>query len=337
MITVNEPTDIDRIADRLRVFLSDSPDAAGAVRNVARAGTGRSRDNWLFDIVTEQPDAVEPLILRTDPQGGLIATDRGVEFAVLQALETSGLPTPIARWLDKDGAVFGRPSLIMRRLPGACDYLVLRNETRPLSERRGLARELCELMSQVHSVDWKACGLGEVLTDPGPAAAQTELAAWTHILRQSALEPWPELEYAITVLGEHAPLAARTALIHADFKPGNVLLEGNQVTALLDWELAHLGDPMEDLGWVTQPLRAAEHTIVGAWEAQDLILHYELITGLPVNRAALAWWVAFSALKTAIMQLSGLRAFLEKRADQPYRPTRRVLLTVLDDVLKDLA
>lgn len=327
-------SEADEITERLRGFLADRPDARGGrVTGVARAGSGRSRDNWLFDLVTDND--VEPLILRVDPEGGLIDTDRSVEFSVLQGLERSGLPTPIGRWLDADG-ILGRPSLIMRRLPGMCDYRVLREPARSLDERIELARAFCALLAEVHAVDWQNLGLGAVLRDPGPEAARGELEQWARILRQDRLEPWPEIEYAIAVLAERAPRSTRTVLVHADFKPGNVLLDGDRITALLDWELAHLGDPLEDLGWVTQPLRAGEHTIEGAWEADDLVGHYKWTTGTSVDRAALSWWVAHAAVKTAIMQVSGLRAFVEGRADDPYRPTRRVLATMLDAVEDEL-
>lgn len=324
-------SDAERVADRLRAFLARDGVTA-RVEGVRRAGSGRSRDNWLFDLV-DGPRS-EELILRTDPAGGLIDTDRAVEFAVLRDLAGGGLPTPAARWLDADGHAFGRPSLIMERLPGECDYRVLRRESRPVEERAGLARDFCELLAAVHAVDWRARGLGATLADPGSEAARAALAGWTAILRADRLEPWPELEYAAAVLAESAPASRGTVLVHADFKPGNVLLDGGRLSALLDWELAHLGDPLEDLGWVTQPLRAGEHTIPGVWEAPDLVAHYERVRGVPVDRAALSWWVAFSTFKTAVMQVSGLRAFLEGRAEEPYRPTRRVLATLLDAVLE---
>lgn len=333
-VTTGQDTEAGRVTGLLRAFLAGRPDAAGTVDDVRRAGSGRSRDNWVFDLVDDGNR--EPLILRTDPEGGLIDTDRAVEFAVLRGLEGSGLPTPVARWLDPDGSGLGRPSLIMRRLDGVCDYRVLRTTSRPLDERLGLARTFCELLAAVHAVDWQAGGLGATLTDPGPDAARAELDRWAGVLRSDQVEPWPELEYAIAVLGERAPQSIGTALVHADFKPGNILLDGDRVTALLDWELAHLGDPLEDLGWVTQPLRAGEHTIDGAWAAADLVAHYEHATGSTVDRTALDWWVAFSAFKTAVMQVSGLRGFLEGRADEPYRPTRRVLAAVLDAVAEDL-
>jgi aminoglycoside phosphotransferase (APT) family kinase protein len=300
--------------------------------NLRPVGLGRSRENWVFDLVSpgaDGTDQIEPLIVRTDPDGGLVDTDRSTEFAVLRALEHSTLPTPAVRWLDATGEHIGRPGLVMRRASGVCDYRIV-NGPLPLDVRIDLARQFCDLLAQVHGVDWADLGLGAVLADPGPEAARFELDRWEQVLRTDQLEAYPELDLALLELRDWAPRTSRTVLVHADFKPGNILLEDNRVACLLDWELAHLGDPLEDVGWVTQPLRTREHLIAGAWEADDLIARYEQVSGTHVDRLALQWWQIFSTLKTAIMQVSGLRAFLEGRSDEPYRPNRRVLSTLLD-------
>lgn len=324
--------DASGIRDRLEAFVSaQQADGHPRIVDLHRIGVGRSRENWVFDRVTsrgEEREEREPLILRSDPEGGLVETDRGQEFALLRALEGSGLPVPRARWLDADGRWLGRPSLIMQRAPGVTDYRIL-NGDRPLGTRQSLARQFCELLAQVHLLDWQGLGIGELFHDPGDRASLAELERWEEILHRDQPEAYPELELAIVWLRERAPRSPRTVLVHADFKPGNVLLEGDRITALLDWELAHLGDPHEDLGWVTQPLRAVEHQIAGSWESADLLRHYERLTGSVVDRASVAWWVTFSTFKTAVMQVSGLRSFLESRSDEPYRPTRRVLSTLL--------
>lgn len=321
------------VAKSLTRFLTDQLKTSEfEVVDLHPIGVGRSRDNWVFDLVRHGTGATttrEPLILRCDPAGGLVDTDRSTEFALLRCLEPDDVPSPEARWLDSDGAWFGRPALIMHRLPGTCDYRLI-NGGRPLAERRALARQFCDLLAQVHAVDWRRLGLGQVLPDPGISAARYELDRWEAILRKDQLEPWPELDLAIVCLRGRAPDSARTVLVHADFKPGNILLDGDRVSALLDWELAHLGDPLEDLGWVTQPLRTAEHLIEGTWEREDLIARYLEVSGHEVDPVALDWWTTFSTFKTAVMQVSGLRAFLQGHSDQPYRPTRRVLRTLLD-------
>lgn len=89
---------------------------------------------------------------------------------------------------------------------------------------------------------------------------------------------------------------------------------------------------MEDLGWVTQPLRVREHLIAGAWERPQLLERYRRKTGFEVDPESLRWWNAFSTFKTAVMQASGLRAYIEGRAEAPYRPTAKVLSTLLDQI-----
>jgi aminoglycoside phosphotransferase (APT) family kinase protein len=147
------------------------------------------------------------------------------------------------------------------------------------------------------------------------------------------LEPQPELTLAACWLRDHAPRSARTVLVHGDFKAGNVLLDdGGGIVALLDWELAHLGDAMEDLGWVTQPLRTREHLIPGEWERSHLLARYTAAMGSPVDEASVSWWSVFATFKTAVMQCGGLRSFVEGRSNELHWPTEAVLRTLLDVV-----
>ncbi len=321
------------ISSRLESFLGErlGPSSRPRVDNVERVAVGRSRENWLFDASWQQDgvEVRESLIVRRDPLGGLLETDRAVEYAVLAALEHTAVPAPAVRWLDAHGVELGRPSLVMVREAGECDYFVLNGDW-ALSKRVELARRLCALLATVHQADWRRAGLGEVFEDPGLDAATIELARWESILRRDQLEPYPELELALRGLRATAPAAARTVLVHGDFKVGNVLLQGDIPTTLLDWELAHLGDPHEDLGWITQPLRTREHLIAGAWQRQDLLAYYEELTGWTVDHRAVRWWNALACFKTAVMQASGLRAYVEGRCDELYQPTAVVLSTLAD-------
>lgn len=304
------------------------------VGEVERVSTGLSRENWVFDLTwTDSTDGRErsrPLIVRRDPEGGLLDSDRRTEFDVLQAVEPSGIPAPRALWLDPDGAELGRPSLVMERGTGECDYFLI-NGDRPLEQRVALAERFCDLLADIHLLDWRSLGIDRVLVDPGPEAALASLDEWVATLRADQAEPLPELELIIDWLRGHAPRSARTVLVHGDFKAGNMLLdESDEVVLLLDWELTRLGDPMDDIGWITQPLRTREHLIPGAWEHEQLYERYSERTGIEIDHASVRWWNAMACFKTAVMQVTGLGSYLQDRTEIMYRLTNGCVVAAFD-------
>ena len=162
----------------------------------------------------------------------------------------------------------------MDREEGECDWFVL-NGPRPLRRVRGIAHQLCDLVASIHQSTgggsaWTRCSQIRASGRSRPSSTTGR-----SVLRTHQLEPLPELELVFGWFRGRAPTAGATVLVHGDFKPGNTLLRGDEVAVMLDWEFAHLGDPLEDLGWVTNPLRRREHIIPGAWEVDDLVGHYE--------------------------------------------------------------
>lgn len=305
---------------------------------LVRISGGLSRENWVLDAAWR--DAVGehdlPLIVRRDPAGSLLDTERREEFAVLQALESTPVAAPRALWLDEDGAVLGSPSLVMERVEGVCDWFVL-NSDRPEPVRSGLARAFLDQLVRIQQVDWRAGGLEGALRDPGVEAAAAELDRWEGVLRRVALEPVPELEIVLRWLRERARRSTRTVLVHGDFKPGNALLVGDRISAVLDWETAHLGDPLEDLGWITNPVRAKEHQIRGLWEREEIVAAYTAATGHAVDDAELTWWNVFSCWKLAVIVLTGLQEFVAGRFDRVHHsPTWlvRAMLRMIEEEIR---
>jgi aminoglycoside phosphotransferase (APT) family kinase protein len=307
---------LNDIAERLRRWLTDELEQAVRIENLRRTSAGYSRENWLFDATFETGHL--SLIARRDPAGSVLNTDRRIEATVLQALQRTDLPVPLLRWADLTGERVGRQTLVMDLAPGLCDGFVLNGEL-PIETRLGLARHLYGLLARIHLIDWQSLDLGHVLEDPGPNAALRAVDHWEFELQRVQLEPEPELAVVITWLRANAPISPRTVLVHGDFKPGNVLLEGDQVTVILDWETAHLGDPHEDLGWVTNPLRAAEHRIADVWEPEHLLAHWSQCTGIDVDARSVHWWNVLANLKLAVIVLTGNHAFIDHRLDRYYQ------------------
>ena len=327
MFEAIEPALIRWLADAL-----GDPDLR--IDGLRRTSVGYSRENWVFDAVW-QADGMPrrgAFIARRDPVGSVLDTDRRLEFGILEALSDSAVPVPKVRWLDADGTRLGRPSIVMDLADGTCDYMAL-NGSRPLERRLAIARRLCDRLADIHRLDWRAQGLGSILADPGDRAATAALNHWQAELRRVQLEPEPELELVLGWLRLNAPANTVTTLVHGDFKPGNVLMQGDDVSLVLDWETAHLGDPLEDIGWVTNPLRAGEHRIPGVWEPAQLIAHWQYRSGFTADPAAVRWWNVLANLKQSITVLTGARAFVDGRFDRVlHAPVAiyRLLLTLIE-------
>ena len=289
------------------------------LERLSRAAGGLSRENWSLDAswTDAKGQHAHRLMLMRDAAGTLLNTERSREFEVLKALEGSAVAAPVVHWIDPDGRFLGAPSLVMALMPGSCDYMVL-NGSRPLPERLELAHDFLELLVNIQTVDWRAQGLGERLGVPQGSPAKTELGHWQAEYLRVQLEPHPELDYVRVWLARTVPQAEEIVLVHGDFKPGNALIEGKRITAKLDWETAHLGDPLEDLGWITNPVRKREHQISGHWERPQIIEAYRQLTGRKVSEADLTWWNVFSCWKLAVIQLTAVNEFVAGRYDRVF-------------------
>ena len=322
------------MADQLERFVASQLDGVSdlALRGLHRSSAGLSRENWLFDASWRVGDTVvdQSLILRRDPEGSVLLTERRVEFAVLRALEQSGVPAPRVLWMDEHGDALGRPSVIMRREDGECEYFCLTNPDRPLDVRVDLAREFVDTLASIASLDWRELGLGDVLLDPGANGATAAVDHWEGELRRVQREPLPELEIVLAWLRDGSPRAQATVLVHGDFKPGNALVRGDHLGVVLDWETAHLGDPLEDLGWITNPLRQREHQIPGSWEREQIVAHWSMRTGFTVDATELQWWNVLANYKLAVIGLAGVAEFIDEHMDRPYNAPLSVCRVMYD-------
>jgi aminoglycoside phosphotransferase (APT) family kinase protein len=306
-----------------------------------RLGGGSSQENWAFDLFWTDGGArrTAALLLRREPESGVVDTTRETEFQLLKALGGSDVPVAGVHWTD-DGTTFGRPSMIVERRPGAADRGVLR-DTDPLAmgddARLRLAGKLADLLASVHRADVDELGLASVLPDPGADPAAAELDRWLEELDRVEREPQPALRFAARWLRDHLPPPPeRITLVHGDFRPANVLVHDGRLEVLLDWELAHLGDPVDDLGWYTCSIYSREHFLPGRWEVGDFVERYAVPAGIGgVEPERLHFWQVMSTFRLAIMALTGVANFLDGSTDRPAAPVDRVARQALADT--DLA
>jgi aminoglycoside phosphotransferase (APT) family kinase protein len=336
----SEPGEAE-IEAALRRFLELNlpPGADPRVHGLRRSGTGSSRENWPFDAewTTGDDRVSRPLLMRRDPPVSVVDTGRAMEFHLLERLAGTPVPAPEVHWLDDSGEHLMRPTMVVSRYDGAADRAVLRSSDplRLRPERQlQLATDMCDVLADLHRVDVDETGIAAGLADPGAMPAEHELSRWERELDAQELEPQPALRVAAAWLHDHLPPPPRRrVLVHGDFRPANVLVRDGRLAVLLDWELAHLGDPLDDLGWYTAPLYSREHFIPGVWTCEDLLRRYSERTGTEVDLDALHFWQVLSTFRLAVISLTAVRAFVEQGSDRPAAPATAVIRQVLLGVL----
>jgi aminoglycoside phosphotransferase (APT) family kinase protein len=248
-------------------------------------------------------------------EAGQLESDLATEFRVLAALSDAGVRAPRALWLDTDGSRLGAPAIIMERVPGATDILSLRARE-PAARNRAVVLDFARCAAELHCVDWREAGLEFLGAPKAETAAGEQIALWEAQFLRHRMEPHPAIVDAFAWLKAHVPAAERVAIVHGDFRLGNFLYEGERITALLDWEMAHLGDPVEDIAWAYRSLWTPEmHLPLDAF-----IARYSEKSGIRVDPDNLLFYRLFGEIKHAVISLTAARSFAEGRA-RNLRPT----------------
>jgi aminoglycoside phosphotransferase (APT) family kinase protein len=313
---------VDELAERLAGFVAREEGLEAArVRavNLRRLAGGASREIWSVDVSIERDAGPEtlPLVLRKDPAGRVgDGGDRGIELGVLRAAFAGGVPVPRPRWGTSDASVLGSPFFLMDRVAGETLPRRLLREDAYAQLRRGMAAELGAILARIHALDLDSPDLAALPRPPaGRPPARVELERVAQSIRDLAAEPHPALDLAERWLVERVPDPPRIALVHGDYRVGNVIFDATAVRAILDWELVHVGDPIEDLGWLCtrawrfgSPLPAG-----GVGTREQLVAGYEAASGAKVDRDALRFWEAFGSFKVALVFIMQSKVYLDGR------------------------
>ena len=254
----------------------------GDVRDLTRMLGGASRETWSFTLDGRA------LVLRRDPQGSPRAGAMRREAALLRAAAKAGVPVPAV--IDADDA-----SIVMQHLTGETIARRILRDDDFATARQRLVGQCAAAIARLHTgvaVD----DVDDLPADPDPVAALRDV-----LDRQG--EPHPALELALLRLDSSRPQGARDAVVHGDFRLGNWMVDPDGLAGVLDWELAHIGDPVEDLGWmcVRSWRFGGPQPVAGLGSRQELLDAYEAAGGGPVDPEALRWWELFGTTKWGVI------------------------------------
>jgi aminoglycoside phosphotransferase (APT) family kinase protein len=295
----------ERLTGWLRSQLPDAEDVR--VEGLDRVNFGHSAEMMMLTIVTRRggQDTRQDVVLRLRPKPPALLEpyDLARQFRILRALEDTAVRVPHALWLEDSGEVLGRPFFVMQRATGD----VYEMEAPAGVDDRTVARmcqSLAEQLAAIHSVDLKHTGLDAL--DDGSDHLDRELDHWAAEMNRVKRDSLPALQRLHRALRESKPEPCpRVTLVHGDAKPGNFAFADGEVSAVFDWEMTTVGDPLTDIGWLEmlwiQPVGINSHP--AALTIDALLAHYEAISGIRVaNRS---WYRAFNAYKMAVICLIG--------------------------------
>src|SRR5947208_1970775 len=260
---------------------------------------------------------------KREPLAGLLEPyDLEPEFRVLHALSDDPLPSPPTPWFTRDPAVLERPFYVMERLPGEVPIPAARADgSGPFddAERAALGPQVARALARLHAIDWRARGFQFLgAPRPGREAAEHELARWEERIRRSGLPVSPPLAEALLWCRRHAPATDAITLVHGDYRLGNFLVVheagGPRLTGILDWELVHLGDPLEDVAWCASPLwRAGTPYASALLPPEEFAARWAEASGRTADPERLCFYAMLAFVKMIAIMLSGLAAFRSGR------------------------
>ena len=301
----------ERLRSRLGVYLSAAARRPVSVERLTKFPAGFS---WITCSVSLSgfPDAKEA-ILRIGPPYGLFAPYSAMpEFESLTALAASQVPAPRVYLASDDSAILGAPFFLCEKVEGDTP-LPWGSQGQALegARRDSLAADFIGALAALHRFDWRATLLakwGDAVTHE--TAASRQIDEWEARFRRWALRPHPMAHRALAWLRANTPVAGRLSLVHGDYRLGNFLEKDGRISAILDWELVHLGDPVEDLGWAFLPqYRGGTPLVCGLASEADFLARYEAQSGFSVDPASLRFYCVFSLLKLAFTHMAAARCF----------------------------
>jgi len=301
------------------------PDARDVrVEGLSRISGGASRETYRFRLIWTDPQGAaqeRKLILRRDPPASLIDTERRIEFEAYRAFHGSAVPVPQMLWLEEESDALDHPFFVAEEIAGFQAGPGLLWGEPYAGSLEELGRRKWTILGEIAKADPAALGLTEVMEPVAlDACWRRELDYWEGVLDEDEAAPLPIIRAAIRWLRANPPRPAlKLSVVHGDYRTGNFLYDDKgAIHGVLDWEMAHLGDPLEDLGWSFNPVWSFGRGLAGGLlSRRDAVAAWEASSGLKADLDDLHWWELFNCVKGQAIWVSSARAWIDGGNREP--------------------
>lgn len=319
----NRQWSVQDLAGQLESYIKAQTGHQVVISDLRRFSAGLSWVTFGFaaKITSDASVEVLDLILRLgDPNGLLAPYTARPEFLVLTALaDRPSLPLPHAYWYSDDQSILGAPFLITRLVPGDTPLPPWGGGEAPpsIAKDSALTADFVDALVAIHTFEWchsPIAALSDGVSETN--ATQREIQRWVKRMeRKGDQSTNAAMHYAARWLMAHAPVAPKVCVLHGDYRVGNFLQQTGRITAILDWELTHLGDPHEDLAWAgARTWGGSATTIGGLFDRAEFYRRYEEKTELKIDIDAIRYHEVLAQFKVAAMLIGAMNHIEEKRA-----------------------
>ena len=303
---------MDEFSSRIAAYLEARiPGASNVeVSGLSRIHGGASRETYRFHAEWDEAGTKKDraLILRRDPEASLIETERDLEYNAYKAFHPTGLPVPEPLFLETETKWLDRPFFVMEQIMDSQAASPFSPD--PYGElREKLGEQFWRYLGQISGADPDAIGFSASMEPVKPEECwKRELDKWEQVIDEDELTPQPIARAAIRWLRRNPPPPpGKIAVVHGDYRTGNFMFNGEgAITAILDWEMCHLGDPLEDLAWAADPLWAFGNyeRPAGLVSREEAYRIWQETSGVEIDAHAFKWWEIFAAVKGLAIWIS---------------------------------
>lgn len=308
---------MEDIATRFAAYLQHRMPAVSNVEvsGLSRIYGGASRETYRLQATWEEGGRKieRPLILRRDPVASLIETERDIEYNAYVAFHPTGLPVPQPLFLEIDLKWLDRPFFVMEQIVNSAAGSAFNADPYGANAEK-IGRQFWSHLGKIAGADPKAIGFADGLEEVAPGDCwRVELAKWEKVIDEDELCPQPIARAGIRWLKRNPPPpATKISVVHGDYRTGNFLFNGEgDITAILDWEMCHLGDPLEDIGWALSRLWSleTEERPGSMIDREEALRIWQEASGIKIDRKSLLWWEIFNMVKGLAIWISAAKEY----------------------------
>lgn len=270
---------------------------------------GASRETFRI-LVKDETGSEEKLILRRTQESSLIETSQSTEYLAYSAYQGTSVPVPAMIDINEDEEALGAPFMLMQQLDGVAASPFTPDAYSP--HEKELGQQFWSILGEIAKKNIKDDFINQFDSPTEDPCWKKELDKWVTVIKEDSISIEPILEAGIRKLYKKPPKEpSKKSLVHGDYRNGNFLFNENKITGILDWEMAHIGDPLEDLGWALSPIWSWQDPSKPAYliDRQASLSVWESSSGLAIDKNDLKWWELFACVKGMAIWISAGNEF----------------------------